>query len=307
MPEAIDPDLFWQWYARSRLAGQAADIPLGELDWLIGQYAGIDRLALRLQQLPAGAHLSAERLNDLDRLWQQRLTARTPVQYLVGGVAWRQFELCVTPAVLIPRPETEEMVDLAREVWERGLRSRVGNISNRWADLGTGSGAIAIGLADVLPDCAIVAVDRSEAALAVARQNATRCGVSDRVRFCAGNWCEPLAAFAPMAGIVSNPPYIPTAELDTLQPEVRDWEPRLALDGGEDGLAAIRHLIDTAPPYLVPGGVWLVEVMAGQATAVMALLQAAGRYAGIASHRDRAGIERFVSAFAVGGTMGQCP
>ncbi|HEY9689826.1 MAG TPA: HemK/PrmC family methyltransferase, partial [Coleofasciculaceae cyanobacterium] len=137
----------------------------------------------------------------------------------------------------------------------------------------------------------------SAAALAVAQQNAARIGLADHLQFAQGDWFAPLAQLAGrIAGMVSNPPYIPSAEVLALEPEVVRHEPHTALDGGADGLDCLRHLVATAPHYLRPGGLWLVELMAGQAPAVMDLLRANGQYGDIAAHQDLAGIDRFVSA-----------
>ncbi len=140
---------------------------------------------------------------------------------------------------------------------------------SHWADLGTGSGAIALGLATAFPQAQIHAVDVSPAALAIAHRNAETYGLGDRIHGHLGRWFEPLAHLAgQLSGMVSNPPYIPNADVPHLQPEVARHEPHLALDGGSDGLDCVQILIDAAPNYLVSGGLWLVELMQGQATTV---------------------------------------
>lgn len=281
---------FWTWYAQARRQASEQQVPIGELDWLLVEWAGVDRLRLRLQvgDLPSGIDLER-----LDQLWQRRLVDRVPVQYLAGVVGWRNFRLQVSPGVLIPRPETELIVDLAWELTATNALLRRGV----WADLGTGSGAIALALAEAMPEATIWAVDRSAAALEIAHLNAMHTGLDHRIHLALGNWFEPLTDLAGhLAGMVSNPPYIPSAEVPALQPEVADHEPHGALDGGSDGLDCLRHLVKTAPAYLRPGGVWLVEVMAGQAPTVMELLWAKGSYQEITAHRDLAGIDRFVSA-----------
>ncbi len=274
---------FWQWYDQAKVRGSAAGVSISELDWLVRELAGVDRLAVRLQ-----TDVNHPPLPELDQLWQKRLHQRVPIQYLVGRVAWRDFELKVTPAVLIPRPETEQLVDLA------AARARPGEL---WADLGTGSGAIALGLARLQPALTVVATDISAAALAVAQHNAQQLGLGERLQFSLGSWFEALSSLPrPLDGLVSNPPYIPAAEVLALQPEVAQHEPRLALDGGPDGLACLRHLVEQAPAYLRRGGQWLVEVMAGQAPAVAEALAVTERYAEIEIQADWAGIERFVVA-----------
>jgi release factor glutamine methyltransferase len=235
-------------------------------------------------------------LEELSQLWQQRLESRVPVQYLAGAAPWRNFVLSVSPAVLIPRPETEYVIDLAIDAVQHQPKLKQGH----WADLGTGSGAIALGLADAFAEASIHAVDRSVDALAVAQQNAQQLGLSDRIQFYQGDWFEPLTHLqGKLSGMVSNPPYIPSAMLSELQPEVVAHEPSLALDGGADGLDCIRHLVATAPNYLIPGGVWLIEMMAGQAEAVANLLQTQGNYGNVQIYPDLAGVDRFALAYRV--------
>jgi len=282
----------WQWRNAAHQAAIATDVPPGEVDWLLLEVAGLDRLALRLESFKNWPQIQLQLpLEELDQLWQRRLNDRLPVQYIAGVTPWRQFKIAVSSAVLIPRPETESLIDLA-------LAADASNVSGHWADLGTGSGAIALGLADVLPKATIHAVDYSLEALAIAQANAHNLGFADRIRFYQGFWWEPLALLkGQFSGMVSNPPYIPTSTLPTLQPEVVNHEPHLALDGGTDGLDCIRHLIEISPSYLQPGGVWLIEMMIGQADTVRELLQNQGSYCKIQIHADLAGIERFALAY----------
>jgi release factor glutamine methyltransferase len=283
---------FWDWYKRSQRQAQLENIPLVELDWLISGLTHLDKLALRLER----GSLDGDQIKQLEHLWQERIIKRTPVQYLVGCLTWRDLELNVTPAVLIPRPETELIIDLAKDL----AGSSSFSTNQVWVDLGTGSGAIALGLAQTFSDSAIYAVDCSGEALAIAKANAIRNNLSARIKFHHGKWFEPLESLkSSITGLVSNPPYIPTAEMSHLQIEVTQHEPHLALDGGVDGLDALRHLVDVAPEYLIPGGCWIVEVMAGQTEAVRSLLAANGNYTKIQTHRDQANIERFVSAMTV--------
>ena len=284
------------WRKKAKRQAIAANIPEGEVDWLLQAIAPLDSLALRLESFREQAQIpSSHGLQELDQLWQQRLEQRLPVQYLVGKVSWRNFSLSVSPAVLIPRSETELLIDLAQQaIAESPLPDLA---AGQWVDLGTGSGAIACGLAEAFPAATIHAVDQSAAALAVARENAENLGFSSRIHFYQGSWWSPLAAWrGQISGMVSNPPYIPTALIAQLQPEVAQHEPHLALDGGTDGLDCIRHLIATAPDYLRPGGIWLIEMMAGQAERVKHLLQERGSYEKIQIFPDLAGIERFALA-----------
>jgi release factor glutamine methyltransferase len=281
----------WQWRNAAYQAAIATDVPIMEVDWLLLEVTGLDRLALRLESFKDWPQIQVQLpLEKLEHLWQRRLNDRLPVQYIAGVTPWRNFQIAVSSAVLIPRPETECLIDLAL--------AAANDVSGHWADLGTGSGAIALGLADVLPNATIYAVDYSLEALAIAQTNAANLGFADRIKFYQGSWWEPLAFLkGQFSGMVSNPPYIPTSTLPTLQPEVFKHEPHLALDGGGDGLDCIRHLIEISPSYLQSGGVWLIEMMAGQADAVRELLQNQGSYCKIQIHADLAGIERFALAY----------
>ena len=214
----------------------------------------------------------------------QRRLAGEPVAYLVGKKEFRSLELAVDARVLVPRPDTETLVDVALALLPEG---------GRVVDVGTGSGAIALALKKERPDAEVLAVDRSPDAAAVARANAERLGLA--VEVLEGDLLAPVGARAPLALVVSNPPYIASAEIATLAPEVRK-EPLAALDGGADGLAVIRRLVQEAPPLLGAGGAVALEVGAGQATAVVGLFAADGRYAPATVTRDLAGIERVVAA-----------
>jgi release factor glutamine methyltransferase len=287
--EQVSGAELWQWYRAAICQSQEVGIDPQEIDWLLQTVSRVDRLALRLGNLPSTVELNRP-WPAVTALWQQRCQERQPIQYLAGSTAWRQFELQVSPAVLIPRPETELMIDLVLE------RLQPGEDTGHWADLGTGSGAIALGLAASLPLAHLHAVDCSESALAIARQNARNYGL-ERINFYHGSWWEPLTQLrGQFTGMVSNPPYIPTAQIPQLQPEVVNWEPHLALDGGANGLAAIQVLVKQAPEFLRVGGLWLVEMMAGQGAAVVALLEQQGGYGSIEVLPDWAGIDRFVVA-----------
>lgn len=295
-PTAATGAELWHWLQQARQQGEAAGVDPAEADWLLLAVSDLDRLALRLGDLSGRSAIALScSLNELKRRWQLRLQQRLPVQYLAGSVPWRQLQLRVSPAVLIPRPETELLIDKVLAAIQQSpqaeqLRRGI------WADLGTGSGAIAIALAQALPQAQIYAVDVSPAALAVAQENAQLNGLAERITFCCGSWFGPLASLqGQLAGMVSNPPYIPTDLVATLALEVQR-EPVLALDGGSDGLGALRQLAVAAPVYLQAGGLWLVEMMAGQAEAVSTLLAQQGAYEAIATSPDLAGIERFAQA-----------
>lgn len=285
----------WQWRTTARQQAIAAEIAVEEVDWLLQDLAGLDRLSLRLETFRDRVEIPLRLpLSELTTLWEQRIHNRVPIQYLTGIAPWRQFLLNVSPAVLIPRPETEYLIDLA--IATDHLTPQLNH--GHWADLGTGSGAIAIGLATAFSDATVHAVDCSAAALVIAQSNAQMLHLADRIQFYEGSWLQPLAHLkGRLRGIVANPPYIPSAMVPALQPEVARHEPHLALDGGADGLDCLRHLVTVAPDYLQSGGVWLVETMAGQASAVAALLQQQGSYEQIQIYHDLAGIARFVLAY----------
>jgi len=288
----------WQWRSAAQKAALAANVPVTEVDWLLQEVAGLDRLSLRLESFKNLPQIPLQlSLEELENLWQRRVNEHLPVQYITGVTPWRHFKLAVSPAVLIPRPETEYIIDLAvAAVQNHHCQLEAGH----WADLGTGSGAIALGLAQALPLATIHAVDCSAAALAVARQNAQAVGLAHQIHFYQGSWWEPLDFKGQLSGVVSNPPYIPSQLVPQLQPEVALHEPWLALNGGNDGLDCIRHLVATSADYLKPGGIWLIEMMAGQAEVVSALLQSHGGYCDIEIYPDLAGIERFALAYRRG-------
>lgn len=219
-------------------------------------------------------------------LIQRRLQGE-PVAYLVGKKEFRSLMLDVDARVLVPRPDTETLVDVAL-----GLLPSDGS-PPRIVDVGTGSGAIALALKKERPDAELYAIDRSPDAAAVARHNAERLGLA--VAVLEGDLLAPVATQGPFALIVSNPPYIPSGDIAGLAPEVRK-EPLAALDGGGDGLEVIRRLIAEAPPLLSATGALALEVGAGQAPAVIARFAADGRYAAATATEDLAGIERVVAA-----------
>jgi release factor glutamine methyltransferase len=287
----------WQWRQNALQSAREAGVPIAEVDWLLTEVTGLDSLSLRLESFKGRSQIQLRySLPQLSQLWQQRLEERMPIQYLTGVAPWRHFSMRVSPAVLIPRPETEFLIDLAVEAVKNCPTANLD--SGHWADLGTGSGAIALGLAEVFPSACIHAVDYSAEALAIAQQNAQQLGFAQRIQFYQGSWWQPLETLkGQFTGMVSNPPYIPSRLVYELQPEVRKHEPHLALDGGTDGLDAIRQLINTSPAYLRPGGIWMIEMMAGQADSVASLLYKQGDYCKIQIIPDLAGIERFAVAY----------
>jgi release factor glutamine methyltransferase len=218
------------------------------------------QLYLRFEQLLDTAQVDA--LRELMR----RRGQREPLQHIVGGTSFCGLDLIVGPQVLIPRPETEM---LAEQAWQWLSAHPSGSSSA--LDFGTGSGCIAIAIAAKCPTAAVTALDVSPEALAVARANAARHGLESRIRFLEGNGFAAVPGDDRFDLIISNPPYIPTGEIEGLEPEVRDHDPRLALDGGADGLDFYHRLAAEAPERLKPGGKLMAELGDGQSEAVRAI------------------------------------
>lgn len=219
--------------------------------------------------------------------WTARRADGEPLAYLTGRREFWSLPLAVSPAVLVPRPETELLVEAALRAGDACGGGTVAAL-----DLGTGSGAIALALATERPGWRVTAVDRSPAALEVARANAARLGLG-RVEFLEGDWFAPLGARR-YAVIAANPPYV-AADDPVLGGDSLRHEPRAALTPGADALAALHAIIDAATGHLLPGGALLLEHGASQGAAVRARLAARG-YADIVSHRDPAGHERVTEA-----------
>ncbi|MBO2519266.1 peptide chain release factor N(5)-glutamine methyltransferase [Limnochorda sp.] len=223
---------------------------------------------------------------DVYRTLIARRGRREPVAYLMGEKEFFGRSFQVDPRVLIPRPETEHLVEVA-------LAFAIGEGPVRGWDVGTGSGILAVTLAAELPDSHWLATDLSADALAVARANAERHGVADRIRFLEGDLWAGTKPDGSWDLIVSNPPYLTDHEMAHLAPEIR-YEPRQALAGGPDGLQVIRRLVQQAWAFLRPGGLLAFEIGAGQAEACRQLLAEAGQYEGIRVLPDHAGHPRVV-------------
>lgn len=291
MTASISGQELSQWRQQAIADLEQAQISPKEVDIFLQAVTDLDTLSLRLQSFREREKIPLSySWSEITKRWQKRLQARVPLQYLLESVVWRNFTLKVSPEVLIPRPETELLIDIVGET----VRGDDGGI---WVDLGTGSGAIAIGLASILTKAEIYAIDYSQTALAIAKENIINTGFADRIILKQGSWWTPLEKWqGQISGMLSNPPYIPSAEILDLQIEVREHEPRLALDGGEDGLTALRYLVATAPDYLRSGGLWLVEMRAGQGEKVAQMLENQGNYRQIQIINDLAGFDRFVLA-----------
>ncbi len=256
-----------------------------QAELLLAAVLGVKRLDLYLQfERP----LHSSEVDRYREYVRQRLQ-RVPVQYITGVAAFRQLELTVTPAVLIPRPETEVLVDVALELLPE---------SGRVLDLCCGSGAVALSLAQEAAAAEVVAADVSAAALEVAKANGQRCGLAERVEWHCGDLFAPFCGTEPFDLIAANPPYVRHDDLAQLAPEVRDYEPHLALDGGEDGLAYYRRIAQEAADFIRPGGYLLLEVGDGQGAAVEDLLAQSERLTEVQIRPDLNKIPRVVVARA---------
>ncbi|HEY6550150.1 MAG TPA: peptide chain release factor N(5)-glutamine methyltransferase [Solirubrobacterales bacterium] len=251
------------------LRAAGIDEPRLDAELLLAEATGWDRARLTASPEAEIPPPAARRFGEMVR----RRLRREPVAYILGRKGFRHLELAVDPRVLIPRPETEMLVELALEMQPASL-----------LDVGTGSGAIALAIASELPDCAVTATDTSATALEVARANAERLGLADRVRFLAGS----LPPDEEFDLVLANLPYIAEADWPSLQPEVTEWEPREALLAGPDGLDAIRGLLSKSAD-----GAIALEVGEGQAERVGEMLREAG-FGSVETRADLAGIERVV-------------
>ncbi len=266
---------------KKRLEAAGVDMPVFDARLLVEAGAGVSRLDIVTDPRRV---LSDEQVSAVDSLVRRR-EAREPVAHIIGRRHFWTLDLAVTRDVLIPRPETELLVESAMHALPAAEPSRV-------LDLGVGSGAILLAVLTERPQATGVGVDRSADALAIAQLNADALNFNDRVDLRVGNWGEGVEGDFDL--IVSNPPYIASKDIETLQPEVARFEPRLALDGGADGLDAYRAIIADLPRLLKPGGSFALEVGLGQAEAVRALAGLAGLSTD-EPKRDLAGIPRVVN------------
>jgi release factor glutamine methyltransferase len=243
-------------------AAAGLDTPALDARVLVGHALGLDHAALAAAAERALGPEERERI----AVMASRRLAREPVSRIIGMKEFWGLPLQVSPAVLVPRPETETVVTTALAALERdGGRAR----PLRMADLGTGSGALLLALLSELPNAFAIGTDLSTAALALARDNARQLGLAARAAFVACDFAAALAG--PLDLVVANPPYVASTDLAQLAPEVRDHDPVLALDGGPDGLAAYRALAADAPRLISAGGHMVLEVGSGQAEAVASL------------------------------------
>jgi release factor glutamine methyltransferase len=267
----------------ARLRNEGVESPRLDAELILAHVLGVNRAAVLARP---DRRLTPKQLTQFRGLINRR-GAREPLAYVVGQREFYGLEFAVNRHVLVPRPETELLVE--RALWLARQRPPVLEI----ADVGAGSGAIAVTLAVHLSQATIYALDESEQALAVTAQNARRHGVSERLRCLPGDLLEPLAG-RQVGLITANLPYVTTAEWEQLAPEIRDYEPRAALDGGPDGLSLIHRLLATAGGYLAAGGALLLEIGAGQGPAVSRLARTAIPQAAVNLYQDYAGLDRIL-------------
>ncbi len=260
------------------------DSPRLTAEILLGFSLGIRRLDLYLQH---DRPLEDQELAQFKALIKRRKN-HEPVAYITGEKGFFESSFQVRPGVLIPRPDTETLVTTALD-----LLARKPEKSNTVLELGAGSGAVVVSLAKASPKTRFFASDISETALDIAQKNAGCEGVG-KIDFFKGSWFDALQQRPFLDMIVSNPPYIPTSDIRHLAPEIKDHEPMIALDGGNDGLDCIRDIIGRACHYLVPGGHLLLEMGFDQRGKIMAAAQACTAYEGIEFIKDLAGHDRVV-------------
>ena len=270
-------------WATDDFRARGIENPRLDAELIVAHALGIDRMRVILD---AGRPLEGAELAKLRDLVKRR-RSHEPMAYLLGAREFYGLRFRVDARVLVPRPDTETLVDVAL------ARTRHLSMSMRLLDLCTGSGCVAIAIARQRPTAQVFATDLSADAIAVARDNAHRLG-AHRIAFLQGDLFAPLQADMRFDIVTANPPYIASSEIPTLQPDIREFEPKLALDGGADGLDIVRRIVGGAAGALAKGGVLAMEIGAGQALATAELLGAAG-FEDVRADRDLGRIERVVS------------
>lgn len=277
----------WLKEAEGRLEAAGVDPAGFEARQLLMAGTGLTRSDLAASP---EADLGADALSRLEILLVRRLS-REPLAHILGSQPFWTLDLTVTRDVLTPRADTETVVEAALEALEARFSASWKQAPIRLLDIATGSGAIALALLSELPEAAGVGTDISAAALDVARENARRHALSNRLDLVETSWADAITG--PFDLVVCNPPYIASAVIDTLQPEVREYEPRLALDGGAAGLDPYRHLFSEARRLLTPGGTGVFEIGYDQGEAAVELARAAGAVRAVL-RRDLGGNHRAV-------------
>jgi release factor glutamine methyltransferase len=276
-------------WATDDFRARGIENPRLDAEVLVAFALGIDRTRVIIESLRPLEPAELALLRDLVK----RRRAREPIAYLRGEREFYGRTFHVDSRVLIPRPDTEALVEVAL------ARTQHVSLSMRQLDLCTGSGCVAISMARQRPTSKVLASDLSPDALAVARENAYRLGAYN-VAFVESDLFDRIPAGARFDVITANPPYIATAEIDELMPDVRDFEPRMALDGGTDGLDFVRRILEGAPAFLERSGVLAMEIGAGEAADTRALFEQHG-YTDVRIERDYGKIERVVSGIRTRG------
>ncbi|MBU1168132.1 MAG: peptide chain release factor N(5)-glutamine methyltransferase [Proteobacteria bacterium] len=285
------PDTLWTiskliTWTRDYFVTHGIDSPRMTAEILLSHCLDISRIDLYLQY---DKPMTAQELSRFKSLIKRR-TEREPVAYITGSKGFWTLDLDVSPRVLIPRPDTECLVEKALCV----IPEKKDDAPMTILDLGTGSGAIILALASERPGHCYVAVDISLGAVSLAAMNKKKNRMDANVFFVNGSWFEPFKKKPGFDVIVSNPPYIPNADIEELEPEVRQYEPRLALDGDVDGLSCLRLIVDSASNYLKDGGYLFMEMGFDQKEAVRGLFEGHACYGQVEFFKDYAGLDRVV-------------
>ena len=283
IPKSLDGIAFLQWRKKMILRGGRKV----DFDWLLDIAAGVSWSNLQNIILNPENFVSLEiSTEELELIWESHLKDQTPLQYLISKCPWRDFELEVSADVLIPRQETEFLIDLALE--------KVGNLKcGRWADLGTGAAPLAIALAKALPNWEGHAVDISKDALQLAKRNLKSVVPNKNVRISLGDWWEPLKRWWGTFDLVlSNPPYIPSGLIADLEPVVKNNEPHIALDGGVDGMNDSKQIIIGASYGLAKGGWLILEHHYDQSEKIIKFMKKIGMEE-VHFEKDLSGIQRY--------------
>lgn len=266
-------------------ASKGIESPRLNAELLIGHALGLKRMQLYLQFERPLTEPELEKI----RPFVRRRAQREPMQYIVGETEFAGLKLKVDRRALIPRPETELLVELV-------VTARNEKPPARILDLGTGTGAIALALGHAFPQSSVVGAELSDEALALARENGAATGLQERVQFVKSRWFDAVSANLPYDVIVSNPPYLSATETAQTTPEVRDFEPAAALTSGDDGMADLREILASAPRFLAPDGLLALETGIAQHAKLLESAAQAG-FKRTESRKDLTGRDRFVLAW----------
>tara|TARA_Y100000813_G_scaffold196303_1_gene179567 strand:+ start:8 stop:877 length:870 start_codon:yes stop_codon:yes gene_type:complete len=280
----ISSEEFLSWEKKQLLKGGDKK----SLHFLLDSLEVISSDQINLLKIDSTKKLNLRKnLENIEQLWDKHLHTGNPIQYLSGITFWRDLKLKVTDKVLIPRPETEFVIDIIVKIFKKNME----NIF--FAELGTGSGAISIALALDNPSWNGIATDVDENVLDLAKKNFLNCSNQSNLKFCSGHWWNPLESFrGELDLVVSNPPYIPRDIYEKLPKEVKNFEPKIALLGGDDGLLHIKEIVQNAPVYLKKDGWLVIENHFDQGAAVRQLFLE-NKFSSVEVLKDLFGIGRF--------------